>query len=142
VSANPSALLYRQNDWLTARATRRIISGPELRQQKTGERHAKSSSTISETRGYVFTATASLAWPTAPAYGTNVIVDCSGANKTAFHSINDALNTLDLIGPHIITVSGVCHENVALTQRDRLTIQTGSERYATIQAANASLTTL
>jgi hypothetical protein len=64
---------------------------------------------------------------------TSVNVDCSGSNPQAFHSINAALNTLSLVGPNTITVSGTCHENVALLQRDRLTIQTVAGHFATIE---------
>jgi Right handed beta helix region len=76
------------------------------------------------------------------AFAENVNVDCSGTNPNAFHSINDALNTLDLIGPNIITVSGVCHENVSITQRDRLSIVAGGGQYATLETANPSFITL
>ncbi len=68
---------------------------------------------------------------------TNVNVDCSGSNAQAFHSINAALNTLNLVGPNTITVSGTCHENVALVQRDRLTIQAAAGHVATIENAAA-----
>jgi Right handed beta helix region len=64
---------------------------------------------------------------------TNVNVDCSGSNAQAFHSINAALNTLNLVGPNTITVSGTCHENVALVQRDRLTIQAATGHVAAIE---------
>lgn len=37
---------------------------------------------------------------------TSVNVDCSGSNAQAFHSINAALDTLNLVGPNTITVSG------------------------------------
>src|ERR1039458_8622679 len=68
---------------------------------------------------------------------TSVNVDCSGSNPQAFHSINAALNTLSLVGPNTITVSGTCHENVALLQRDRLTIQALAGHFATIENAAA-----
>lgn len=81
-----------------------------------------------------------------PVFATNVNVICSGThddNEKAFHSINDALNTLDLIGPNTITVRGICRENVALTQRDRLTIQAVAGHFATIEnAATQSESTL
>src|SRR5207245_1441052 len=65
-----------------------------------------------------------------PCFAANVSVDCS-KNE----SITAALNTLDLVGPHFITVSGVCHENVSIAQRDRLTIQSVAGHVATIQNA-------
>lgn len=60
---------------------------------------------------------------TRPALAADVQVDCSGKNPMAFHTITDALNTLDVVGPHSITVSGTCRENVVVGQRDRITIQ-------------------
>ena len=68
---------------------------------------------------------------------TTVNVDCSGSNLQAFHTITAALNTLDLVGPNTITVSGTCQENVALVQRDRLTIQAAAGHVATIENAAA-----
>lgn len=94
-------------------------------------------------KGTVVIATALLAWLTVPADAANVNVDCTGSNHQAFQSINDALKTLDLVGPNSITVVGTCHENVALFQRDRLTIQALAGRYATIEnAANPPAPTL
>jgi parallel beta-helix repeat protein len=68
------------------------------------------------------------------ASATNVFVDCTGSNHSAFHTINDAINTLDQVGPHLVTVHGTCKENVVIGQRDRLTIQ-GQGGYATIENA-------
>lgn len=77
------------------------------------------------------------------ASAANVTVICPGGGPGAYSSINAALSTLDPIGPHTITVSGTCNENVALTQRDRLTIQAVAGQYATIEnAAAPSATTL
>jgi Periplasmic copper-binding protein (NosD) len=74
---------------------------------------------------------------------TNVTVDCSGNNHQAFQSINAALNTLNLVGPNTITVSGTCHENVSIAQRDRLTIQAAAGHFASIEnAANPPAITL
>lgn len=74
---------------------------------------------------------------------TNVTVDCSGNNHQAFQSINAALNTLNLAGPNTITVSGTCHENVSIAQRDRLTIQAAAGHFASIEnAANPPAITL
>ena len=55
-------------------------------------------------------------------HATNVTVDCTGAPAT-FTSINAAMATLDVTGPHTITVIGTCTENVNVSGRDRLTIQ-------------------
>jgi hypothetical protein len=68
------------------------------------------------------------------ASATDVFVDCSGSTRNTFHSINDAIDSLDLVGPHTIWVSGTCKENVVIGQRDRLTIQ-GKGGYATIENA-------
>lgn len=65
-----------------------------------------------------------------PCPATDVTVDCS-KNE----SITAALSTLDLVGPNSITVSGVCHENVSIAQRDRLTIQSFPGHVATIENA-------
>ncbi|MGH9494315.1 MAG: right-handed parallel beta-helix repeat-containing protein, partial [Candidatus Sulfotelmatobacter sp.] len=62
-------------------------------------------------------------------------VDCSNNNGQSFPSITAALNTLNLVGPNVITVSGVCHENVTIAQRDRLTIQAAAGQLATIENA-------
>jgi len=69
-----------------------------------------------------------------PCSAANVEVDCSNQNGP-FPSITAALNTLDLLGPHVITVRGVCHENVTIAQRDRLTIQSFPGHVATIENA-------
>src|SRR5262249_24339374 len=64
---------------------------------------------------------------------TDVTVDCSGATPGAFTSISEALDTLDLQGPHTITVSGNCVERVAIIRRENLTIQ-GSPAGASISS--------
>ena len=66
----------------------------------------------------------------------SVTVDCSGVTPGAFTTISAALGTLDNIGPHTITVTGTCVENVFLGQRDRLTIQAPGGQTATVSAAN------
>lgn len=71
----------------------------------------------------------------------NLQVVCPGGGPGAYSSINAALSTLDLQGPHTITVSGTCHENVAVTERDRLTIQAVAGQYATIENAAAPAAT-
>ncbi len=64
-------------------------------------------------------------------WATNVTVDCNGGG-----SINAALAALDLEGPHTITVTGTCHENVAIVDREGLTIQAPFGQTATIVAAD------
>jgi hypothetical protein len=58
-----------------------------------------------------------------PALASNVTVDCSGQTPGAFTSLQAAIDSLDLVGPHTITVSSQpCTENVTITDRQRLTI--------------------
>jgi hypothetical protein len=47
-----------------------------------------------------------------PAAADDVVVDCAGATPGAFPTISAALATLDLDGPHRITVFGVCAERL------------------------------
>lgn len=75
------------------------------------------------------------------ASAANLTVICPGGGPGAYSSINAALSTLDPNGPNTITVSGTCNENVALTQRDRLTIQAVAGQYATIENAAAPAAT-
>ena len=62
-------------------------------------------------------------------WATNVTVDCD-MFPTA--SIQAALNSLDVVGPHVITVKGTCTGNVRITGRDRVTIQAAVDDTATI----------
>jgi Periplasmic copper-binding protein (NosD) len=57
-------------------------------------------------------------------WAANVTVDCSGGTPGAFTSLQAAINSLDLTGPHQITVigGGPCNENVLIVDRQRLTI--------------------
>ena len=66
------------------------------------------------------------------ALATTVSVDCN-----AGQSINAALSGLDLEGPNSILVSGTCHENVVIRDRERLTIV--GVPTATIVAADPAL---
>jgi hypothetical protein len=72
----------------------------------------------------------------AGARAANVTVDCTGATPGAFTSITAAVNTLDPVGPHTVTVTGPCSDNVFVIQRDRLTIQAPTGQTATVSAAN------
>lgn len=78
--------------------------------------------------------------PHHPAVAADVYVDCLSSNAKTFHSINDALNTLDLVGPNTITVKGVCRENVVIASRDRLTITGADGQHATIEAKDPGIT--
>ena len=64
-------------------------------------------------------------------WATNVNVNCNAGG-----SINTALSALDLQGPHTITVTGTCHENVVIVDRERLTIQAPVGQPATIVSAD------
>lgn len=52
----------------------------------------------------------------------DVAVGCPGGAPAIFTSISDALYTLDPVGPHTITVTGSCVENVVIAQRSNLHI--------------------
>jgi hypothetical protein len=55
-----------------------------------------------------------LAFPL-PAGAQNYTVVCGDLSAPAdFHSLNDALGSLDMAGPHTLTVSGICTERVAI----------------------------
>lgn len=69
------------------------------------------------------------------ARAADVTVGCAGGMGT-FTSINAALSTLDLVGPHRITVTGTCEENVSIFERDRVTIEAPAGEIATVNADN------
>jgi hypothetical protein len=57
------------------------------------------------------------------AVATTVSVDCSGSTAGAFTTIQAAIDSLDVVGPHEIDVlTGPCNENILITNRQRLTI--------------------
>lgn len=62
------------------------------------------------------------------AWADNVTVDCNMGQ-----SINAALAALDLLGPHTITVTGICTERVNILNRERVTIQAPPGQMATIE---------
>lgn len=66
-------------------------------------------------------------------WAANVTVDCSGGTPGAFTSLQAAIDSLDLTGPHQITVvgSGTCNENVRIVDRQRLTIIAPSGQFIT-----------
>lgn len=68
--------------------------------------------------------------PPAAVGAADVVVDCNAGG-----SINAALAPLDRQGPHTITVTGTCHENVRIIERERLTIQAPPGQTATIEGA-------
>jgi hypothetical protein len=62
-----------------------------------------------------------------------VNVDCA-----AGQSLQGAINTLDVVGPHTINVTGTCKENILIDQRDRLTIQGPAGGTATLSGATST----
>ncbi len=75
-----------------------------------------------------------------PGWATDLNVDCSGATPGAYTTITAALAALPSHhGPHTITVSGLCKENVYLDGWTHLTIQSAPGVNATIQSTKASL---
>lgn len=87
----------------------------------------------SRTCGRVICLLAAVAfWPNA-VRAVDVIVDCNSGG-----SINAALTGLNLEGPNSITVIGTCHENLAIIDRERLTIQALPGQMATIVAADST----
>src|SRR5687767_671788 len=68
----------------------------------------------------------------ASAWAANATVDCTGGTPGAFTSINAAIGSLDVTGPHVVNVTGPCVESVNIAQRDRLTIQSPAGSPATI----------
>jgi hypothetical protein len=71
-----------------------------------------------------------------PARATDVTVGCPGGIVGQFSSINDALNSLDQFGPHTITVSGTCTENLFIHDRNGIEIIAAAGQSATV--ANAA----
>jgi len=58
-----------------------------------------------------------------PSWAAQRTVDCTGATPNAYKSLQAAINSLGLIGPHVISViNGSCTENVVIQDRQRLTI--------------------
>jgi hypothetical protein len=66
------------------------------------------------------------------ARAADVTVACPGGTPPDFPSIKAALASLDVIGPHRITVTGTCVERVRLSYRDRVTIEAPVGQTATI----------
>ena len=53
----------------------------------------------------------------ADAHAQNLLVDCSGQNQQAYHSINDALANLPFQQSNVIQVTpATCHETVYMAQ--------------------------
>ncbi len=76
--------------------------------------------------GRLFAALACLALTaclSSTSFAANITVDCSGATPGAFISLQAAINSLDVTGPHTITViPGACTENVRVIDHQRITI--------------------
>lgn len=67
---------------------------------------------------------------------TNVTVGCPGGQPGQFTRITDAMNSLDIVGPHSITVTGNCTESLFIGDRDGVTLAAPDGQTATINAAN------
>lgn len=71
------------------------------------------------------------------ARATDVTVGCPGGIGGQFTNINDALNSLDQFGPHTISVSGTCKENLLIHDRNGIAISAVSGQTAiVVNAAN------
>jgi hypothetical protein len=68
---------------------------------------------------------------------SDVSVNCDGG-PADFPSITAALNVLDLIGPHSISITGTCVENLTIFQRARLTLFSAPGTNATLRSANTA----
>lgn len=76
------------------------------------------------------------------ASATNVTVDCSGGTPGAFTSMQAAINSLDVIGLHVITMANQpCTETVHITDRQRLTI-VGTGTNSTINGSMQDVITI
>ena len=73
---------------------------------------------------------------TQPAMANNVTVDCSGQTPGVFTSLQAAIDSLDVTGPHTINVSGTCTENIHIFNHDRVDIFSAGSQAATISAAD------
>lgn len=73
------------------------------------------------------------------AWAANRTVDCSGGTPGAFTSLQKAIDSLNLIGPHQITVltPTPCVENLQIVNRQRLTIVAPQGNLITSQVGTA-----
>jgi hypothetical protein len=54
----------------------------------------------------------------------DITVDCTGATPGTFKSLQSAIDSLDYVGPHTITmIAGPCNESVLILKRQRISIQ-------------------
>ncbi len=73
----------------------------------------------------------------------NLVVDCTGQNQNAYHSINDALANMPFQAAQVVMqVTGTCHEVVYLGQVRNLMIAAPLGQRATIQGDGVSFATL
>src|SRR5215831_9980409 len=63
----------------------------------------------------------------------DLIVDCTGQNQNAYHTINDALANMPFQFQVVMQVTGTCHESVYLIHMRNLTITAPLGQRATIQ---------
>lgn len=75
-----------------------------------------------------------LVFVAATAKATDVAVDCGSGG-----SLQSAINALPTIGPHTITVSGTCSENIIIAKRWDLTIQAAEGSTAILTAPSGTI---
>ena len=69
------------------------------------------------------------------ALADSVSVSCTKPQAGSFSSITAALNSLDPLGPNVITVQGTCKENIFIAYYQRLTILSAPGQTAVIENA-------
>lgn len=77
------------------------------------------------------------------AQGQDLVVDCTGQNQNAYHSINDALANMPFVSYQVVMqVTGTCHESVYLGHIRNLMIAAPQGQRARIQGDGVSYATL
>ena len=91
---------------------------------------------FSRTAFLSFLALSLLLFPVA-ASAIDVSVDCTGSTPSAYTTLQAAIDSLDLIGPHTVhVIQGPCVENVWIIDHQRLTIQ-GEGSMMTLDGASS-----
>jgi hypothetical protein len=73
----------------------------------------------------------------------DLVVDCSGQDQNAYHSINDALANMPFVSYQVVMqVTGTCHESVYLGHLRNLMIAAPLGRRATIEGDGVSFATI
>jgi hypothetical protein len=77
------------------------------------------------------------------AQAQDLVVDCTGQNQNAYHSINEALPNMPFVSTQVVMqVTGTCQESVYLGHIRNLTIAAPLGQRATIQGDGVSYATL